>query len=416
MSTDWAHTAIFWHIYPLGFTDAPIRDVDTAPQPRLRQLISWLDYAVELGTNGLLLGPIFESSTHGYDTTDQFKIDRRLGTEQDFTELVDACHARGIRVILDGVFSHVGTGHPDVQKALALGQDSPEARLFDIDWEATGGPAPRVFEGHRILTRFNHAAVEAQEYGRKVMQHWLARGIDGWRLDAAYSVPHEFWQATIKPTRELYPDAWFLGEVIHGDYADFVAASGVDTVTQYEVWKATWSSIKEKNFYELDWTLGRHNEFLNHFIPNTFIGNHDVTRIASYTSPQEAVLALVILMTIGGIPSIYYGDERGYVGVKEERLGGDDAVRPGYPATPAELDSAGDWVFRAHQQLIGLRRNHPWLVTARTNVTELDNTRICYQAQGADDSQQLTVKLELAAEPTATIADAEGNVLWATTS
>ena len=103
-------------------------------------------------------------------------------------------------------------------------------------------------------------------------------------------------------------------------------------------------------------------------------------------------------------------------GCKEERLGGDDAVRPGYPATPAELDSAGDWVFRAHQQLIGLRRNHPWLVTARTSVTELDNTRICYQAQGADDSQRLTVKLELAAEPTATIADAEGNVLWATTS
>lgn len=412
MSTNWAHTAIFWHVYPLGFTGAPIRETDTEPQSRLLQLINWLDYVIELGANGLLLGPIFQSTTHGYDTTNQFTIDPRLGTEEDFAQLVDACHSRGIKIVLDGVFSHVGTEHPDVQKALAEGKEAPEAQLFDIDWDAADGPAPRVFEGHRILTRFNHANSAAQDYGRKVMQYWLKRGIDGWRLDAAYSVPHEFWQATIPPTRELYPEAWFLGEVIHGDYAEFVAASGVDTVTQYEVWKATWSSIKEKNFYELEWTLGRHNNFLNHFVPNTFIGNHDVTRIASYTSRDEAIVALVILMTIGGIPSLYYGDEQGWLGIKEERLGGDDAVRPAYPETPAELDDSGAWMLQAHQQLISIRRNHPWLVTARTAITELDNTRICYRAESVDSKQWLQVTLDITDQPYALITDNEENVLW----
>ncbi len=413
MTSDWAKHAIFWHVYPLGFTGAPIRDADPISQPhRLTHLIPWLDYLLEIGTNGLLLGPIFESSTHGYDTTDQFHIDRRLGTLDDFDQLIDACKAKGIKVILDGVFSHVGTEHPAVQKALKEGPDSEEAQLFDIDWEAEGGPAPRVFEGHTILTRFNHLNPVAQTYGRKVMDYWLARGIDGWRLDAAYSVPHEFWRATIGPVRESYPDAWFLGEVIHGDYADFVAESGVDTVTQYEVWKATWSSIKEKNFFELDWTLGRHNNFLDHFIPNTFIGNHDVTRIASFLGQKEAVVALAILMTIGGIPSIYYGDERGFEALKEERLGGDDAVRPPYPASPAELDPAGDWILREHQKLIGLRRRNPWLVTARTSMIDLTNTQVRYRTQSPDNDSWLEVSIDITDEPTVHITDPQGDVVW----
>ena len=301
---DWVEHAIWWQVYPLGFCGAPIRDPEPTPAPRLRRLMGWLDYAIELGTSGLLLGPVFASQTHGYDTVDQFRIDPRLGGEEDFDALVAACSQRGLRLLLDGVFSHVGAQHPDVIRALDEGPGGPTADLFDIDWNAPGGPAPRVFEGHASLVRLNHASERAVQYVTAVMEHWLARGIDGWRLDAAYSVDTGFWARVIPAVRGRHPNAWFLGEVIHGDHSRFVASSGLDATTQYELWKAIWSSIKDRNFFELGWALNRHNGFLAHFTPNTFIGNHDVTRIASVIGSDGAVMALAILLTLGGIPSI----------------------------------------------------------------------------------------------------------------
>lgn len=408
---DWANSAIWWHVYPLGFTGAPIRDADPAAgvTPRLRHLIGWLDYAVDLGVNGLLLGPIFASQTHGYDAVDQFRIDPRLGTEEDFDALIAACRARGIRVVLDGVFSHVGSDHPALRRAVAEGPDGSTAALFDIDWERGH---PRVWEGHGSLARLNHASDEAVEYVSSVMTYWLARGIDGWRLDAAYSVDTAFWARVLAPVREAYPQAWFLGEVIHGDYAAFVSASGVDTVTEYELWKAIWSSQKDANLWELDWALTRHNEFLESFVPQTFVGNHDVTRIASLVGERGALIALAILMTVGGIPSIYSGDEQGFVGVKEEREGGDDAVRPAFPDLPGELAPWGTIIYRAHQDLLGLRRRHPWLTTARTEKLDLSNERYVYLSRSATSQDALEVAIDLSGVPTARITSA-GQVLWA---
>ena len=133
---DWVEHAIWWQVYPLGFCGAPIRDPEPTPAPRLRRLMGWLDYAIELGTSGLLLGPVFASQTHGYDTVNQFRIDPRLGGEEDFDALVAACSQRGLRLLLDGVFSHVGAQHPDVIRALEEGPGGPTADLFDIDWNA----------------------------------------------------------------------------------------------------------------------------------------------------------------------------------------------------------------------------------------------------------------------------------------
>lgn len=411
----WVEHAIWWQVYPLGFCQAPIRDEEASAAPRLRRLLNWLDYAIELGTSGLLLGPIFASQTHGYDSTDQFRIDPRLGNQDDFDALVEACGQRGLRILLDGVFSHVGAGHPDVARALKEGPGGELAGLFDIDWDAPGGPTPRVFEGHSSLVRLNHGSERAVDYTVSVLEHWLALGIDGWRLDAAYSVRTDFWAKVLGSVRSHYPDAWFLGEVIHGDYAQFVKDSTVDSVTQYQLWKAIWSSIKDRNLFELDWALQQHNKFLPSFIPNTFVGNHDVTRITSLIGPDGAATALAVLLTLGGIPSIYYGDEQGFTGIKEERLGGDDEIRPAFPENPAQLATWGETLHRTHQELIGLRRRHPWLTTAVTDQLSLDNTHYRYRTSATDgSSQHLEVEINLAEQPTATVRDEIGHILWMT--
>ncbi|MDR1806933.1 MAG: alpha-amylase family protein [Propionibacteriaceae bacterium] len=404
----WIDHSVWWHVYPLGFTGAfPQRD---EPGRGLRHLIAWLGYARDLGANGLALGPIFRSMAHGYDTLDHCQIDPRLGTLDDFDALVTACHEKGLRLLLDGVFNHVGRDHPLFQRALSEGPDGEYAHFFALDWRS-GQPQTRVFEGHGNLVEFNHANPAVACYVHDVMDFWLGRGADGWRLDAAYSVPASFWASVVPGVRELHPDAWFVGEVIHGDYARFVTDGKLDSVTEYELWKAIWSALASRNFFELDWTLRRHNDFLATFTPLTFVGNHDVTRIATSAGLDKTVLALAILMTVGGIPSIYYGDEQGFQAVKEDRRGGDDAVRPAFPATPEGLAPDGQWVYRAHQDLIGLRRRHPWLVRARVEKRELTTTHFVYTAR-ADGEGELTVDLTLEAAPGVTIKDAGGATLY----
>jgi cyclomaltodextrinase len=403
MAPSWVDHAIWWHVYPLGFTGAePTADDRTPVTHRLAHLEQWLDYAVDLGLNGLALGPVFASSTHGYDTTDHLAVDPRLGDRADFDRLVAAAHDRGVRVLLDGVFNHVGDQHPLFRAALAGGPDAPEAELFRIRWTGDG-PEWDCFEGHRSLVTLNHASPRVVDLVADVMTHWLDAGADGWRLDAAYAVPTAFWAQVTARVRERHPDAYLMGEVIHGDYPAFVTASGVDAVTQYELWKATWSAIRDRNFHELVWTLGRHDAFLDAFVPYTFVGNHDVTRIADQVGdPALAGHALAVLATVGGTPAVYYGDEQAYRGVKEDRAGGDDAVRPPFPASPAglagpEAAPEGWAAYRRHQALLGLRRRHPWLHTARTRVVEVTNTRLAYEARPADDAPgpRLLVALNL---------------------
>lgn len=365
-------------------------------------MTAWLDYAANLGASGLLLGPIFASSTHGYDTIDHFGIDARLGDHADFDAFIAAAHARGLRVMLDGVFNHVGRDHPMFQRAIAGGPGAPEAAWFRLTWPAYAPPgeepAYATFEGHRQLVALNHDEPTVADYVTRVMNHWLDRGADGWRLDAAYAVPRPFWTKVLPAVRARHPDAYIFGEMIHGDYAGFVQETGVDVVTQYELWKAIWSSLNDANFFELAWALGRHNALLDRFVPQTFIGNHDVTRIASQLSDERHLAhALVVLMTCGGTPSIYAGDEQAFRGVKENRAGGDDAIRPAFPISPAELAPFGWPVYRLHQQLIGLRRRHPWLHCARTHVIELRNTDLVYEARHQD--HRLWVALNLAAAP-----------------
>ncbi|MGY8706761.1 alpha-amylase family protein [Bradyrhizobium sp. 18BD] len=394
---NWIEHAVFWHIYPLGFVGAE-RVAASCPevQHRLGRLNAWLDYAVDLGVSGLLLAPIFASSTHGYDTTDHFAIDRRLGDAADFDALANELHRRGLRLVLDGVFNHVGRDFPRFQRAIAGGPQAREAAWFHLIWKEQGGePDYATFEGHRQLVTLNHAESAVADYVTGVMTHWLDRGADGWRLDAAYGVPRPFWREVLPRVREKHPDAYIFGEVIHGDYTAFVHETGVDAVTQYELWKAIWSALNAGNFFELAWALKRHNTFLDAFVPQTFVGNHDVTRIASrLTDERHLPHALAILVTVGGMPSIYYGDEQAFRGLKENRAGGDDAIRPTFPDSPAQLAPYGWGVYRLHQELIGLRRRHSWLHRAQSRVVEIRNTDLLLEA--FDGEQRLWVALNVA--------------------
>ncbi|MDT5133736.1 MAG: cyclomaltodextrinase / maltogenic alpha-amylase / neopullulanase, partial [Mycobacterium sp.] len=267
-------------------------------------------------------------------------------------------------------------------------------------WFQKRGTGFDTFEGHGDLIALNHSSPEVTGYVTDVMSHWLGRGADGWRLDAAYAMPDSFWARVIPEVRARHPDAWFVGEVIHGDYVAHVRDARFDSVTQYELWKAIWSALNDGNFHELDWALQRHNNFLETFLPLTFIGNHDVTRIASrLEEPRHLPHALVILLTTGGTPSLYAGDEFAYRGIKEERFGGDDAVRPEFPSAPGTLDATAGDVFRLHQYLIGLRRRHPWLQRAMTTSLSLNNRQYVYLTHHQDDA--LIVALNITDSPLA---------------
>ena len=364
----WSDYAIWWHVYPLGFLGAERAALPPGepPRHRLPELADWLDHLLELGCNGLALGPVFAAETHGYDTVDHYRIDPRLGSEDDLAALVEKAAAKGVRVLLDGVFNHVGRS------------------FARPDWFLREGDDVRTFEGHDQLVTLDHANPEVADYVTGVLDHWLDRGVSGWRFDAAYAVPLPFWRTVTDRARAKHPEAWFFGEVIHGDYPSYVTEGGFDSVTQYELWKAIWSSLNDVNPHELAWALNRHNELLGTFAPQTFVGNHDVTRIASRLADDRHLPhALAVLFTVGGIPSVYYGDERAWQGVKEEREGGDDAVRPAFPA---DLGDYGLDAQQLHQRLIGIRRRHPWLVRATTEVHALGQNVLSYTLTGPDDT------------------------------
>ncbi|MHB9862776.1 alpha-amylase family protein [Streptomyces sp. YIM S03343] len=393
----WSDHAIWWHVYPLGFLGAEREALPPGepPRHRLPVLADWLDHLVRLGCNGLALGPVFAAETHGYDTVDHFRIDPRLGTEDDLTELVERASARGVRVLLDGVFNHVGRSFGPFADVVRRGAASPYA-----DWFVPEGDDFRTFEGHRRLVALNHAHPAVADHVTAVLGHWLERGVSGWRLDAAYAVPREFWRTVTDRVRARYPQAWFSGEVIHGDYAAYVTEGGLDSVTQYELWKAIWSSLNDTNPHELAWALKRHNGLLGTFAPQTFVGNHDVTRIASrLREPRHLAHALTVLFTVGGIPSVYAGDERAWRGVKEDRAGGDDAVRPAFPAGPEDLGPDGLTVERLHQTLVGIRRRNAWLVRAATSVHSLGNALITYTLTDPATGAAVAVGLNFGTSP-----------------
>ncbi|AZN30361.1 alpha-amylase [Flaviflexus salsibiostraticola] len=382
-----------WQVYPLGATGAPIRDWSEAgaDEHRLRRLLPWLGHAAGLA-DSLLLGPIFASSSHGYDTLDHRAIDPRLGTEADFDDLVAAAGELGLGIILDGVFNHIAQGHP-LEDHVARNEDG----------------SPRLFEGHGGLLELDHSDPVVIDYITDTLTHWLERGAAGWRMDAAYRMEPSVWERILPPVKKAFPDAWFLGEVIHGDYPSFTGIDRLDSITQYELWKAIWSSLTDENLFELDWTLQRHAQLLESFTPNTFIGNHDVERIASTLGQRRAAMAAVLLFTLPGIPSIYAGDEFGWLGTKAEGFAADDPLRPPLPPSPADaIDPASEQILTIYRWGANLRREHTWLQNAQVETADLSNTTMTYRVHG--EGREMTVDLDLTAD--SAVVSLDDQIIW----
>ena len=345
MTPDWVPGRTIYQIHALR----------AAAEGGLGRLTGWLDHVADLGCGAVLLTPIHSSSTHGYDTIDAFTLDERLGDDADLDRFVGACHDRDLRVLFDGVFNHVG-------RAFAR-----------TDWLSG-----RVWEGHDDLPTLDHGNPEVLDWADAVARHWLDRGGDGWRFDVAYSIPRAFLAGLTARIKSAHPSAFLFGEMIAGDFAGLVRETSLDSVTAYELFKAIWSSLNDANMWELAWALERHAALAAEFPPVTFLGNHDVSRIASQLrDPRHLELALAVLFTVPGIPCIYYGDELGWTGVKTTGVGGDDAIRPVLPSVYGDHPHVEQ--VDQHRRWIRFRREHPELTGAALQVVEKTNPTITYR-------------------------------------
>jgi glycosidase len=368
----------------------------------LPDLLDWLDPLVQLGITALLFGPVFESETHGYDVVDPLRVDRRLGSESDLVRLIEECHRRSLQVGLDAVFHHVGRGHPHFVDVLEQGRNSTWCDWFEIDFDRPGydGFSYTNFEGHGQLVKLNHNNGQILDWAVDVATFWMDRGVDAFRLDAAYAIPPNFLAAFADRVRAVRPDVLLVGEVIHGDYVAMAQASRLTTVTQYELWKAIWSSLNDRNFFELAHALERHVQFCRHFLPWNFVGNHDTTRISTKLTDQRHVAhALAVLFTTPGIPAVYAGDEQGAVGTKYDREGGDAEIRRPPPYQPGELVGERLPIWRLHRELIAIRHARPWLSTGQLRVTHLENRSMTLEVRSNENRLVTALNIDGRTQP-----------------
>lgn len=328
----WYNEAIFYHIYPLGLTGAPKTNDYSAPVSRLNTLLPWIDHIKEIGCTALYIGPLFESVGHGYETTDYKKLDSRLGTNEDLKNFVAACHEKGIKVIFDGVFNHTGRdffAFKDIQ------QNREHSRY--LNWycnvnfggnnEYNDGFSYENWGGYNLLVKLNQRNPEVQNYICDVIRFWVSEfDVDGIRLDAADVLDFDFMRALRRTAAEVKEDFWLMGEVIHGDYSRWVNGETLHSVTNYALHKALYSGHNDHNYFEIAHTV-KYLQNMGNLDLYNFVDNHDVERIYTKLSNKAHFAPVhVLLYTLPGVPSIYYGSEFGIEGKKEKFS--DDSLRP----------------------------------------------------------------------------------------
>lgn len=332
----WAYEGIFYQIYPIGFCGAPTAN-DGKTVSRILKLKDWSSYLESLGISSILLNPIFESDNHGYDTRDYKKIDCRLGTNEDFAEVCKDLHAHNVKIVLDGVFNHVGRGFWAFKDVQEKKLDSPYKDWFCINFDGNScyndGFWYEGWEGHFELVKLNLANSAVVDYLLECVKGWIDEfDIDGLRLDVAYCLDRNFMKRLRSFCQELKPDFALIGEVLFGDYNQIVNDEMLHSCTNYECYKGIYSSFNSMNMFEIahslnrqygpeQWCIYRGKHLMS------FVDNHDVTRIASIlTNKNHLPLTYGLLLGMPGVPCIYYGSEWGEEGVKAPN--NDYALRP----------------------------------------------------------------------------------------
>ncbi len=348
----WAYESVFYQIYPLGFCGAPFEN-DGVPAHRILKVNDWIPHIKGMGANAIYFSPVFESDTHGYNTRDYTKIDTRLGTNEDFAEVCKNLHDEGIRVVLDGVFNHVGRGFWAFEDVLKNRERSPYVSwfsriAFDGNSNYNDGLWYEGWEGNYDLVKLNLRNEDVIQHIFSAIKGWVEEfGIDGLRLDVAYCLDRDFLRRLRSFCDGLKPEFFLVGETLHGDYNQFMNDEMLHSVTNYECYKGLFSSFNSMNMFEINhsllrqfgpeqWTLYRGKHLLS------FVDNHDVTRVASIlTNAKHLPLIYAVAFGMPGIPCVYYGSEWGAPGRKQE---GDPSLRLCYEAPVC--NELTEWISR----------------------------------------------------------------------
>ena len=365
---NWTDAAFVYHLFPLGALGAPRTNPGGPPVPRIRDLESWLEPAERIGANTLLLGPFWESGSHGYDTHDYSTLDRRLGSNDDLARALKSWKARGFRLVFDAVLNHCGRGFAPFVDLIARGRESPYRDWFaGVDFQRSspfGDPfSYEGWAGHFSLVKYNLRNPEVRQFLLEVVGMWIDRyDLDGLRLDAADVMDRDFLRELSAFCKAKKPEFWLMGEVVHGDYNQWAPGAGLDAATNYELFKGLWSSHNDANYFELAWTLNRQ------FGPGglyrgrrhlTFGDNHDVDRIASTLADPALLYPHAILSaSVPGVPAVYYGSEAGQPGRRTAHS--DESLRPAL--VPGAIDALPHQTLRQlWSRLAQFRRQEPAL-------------------------------------------------------
>lgn len=354
----WAYESVFYQIYPLGFCGASFEN-DGVVKENILKVADWIPHIKETGCNAIYFSPVFESDTHGYNTRDYSKIDSRLGANDDFKELCKKLHENDIKVVLDGVFNHVGRGFWAFKDVLEKREGSPYKDWFNINFSGNSGYNDGLWyegwEGHYDLVKLNLRNEQVINHIFECIKGWIEEfDIDGLRLDVAYCLDHDFIRRLRSTCDSMKKDFLLLGELLHGDYSMFVNDSMLHSATNYECYKGIHSSFNSMNMFEICHSLK------NQFGPENwcryrgmhllaFVDNHDVSRIASIlTNPQHLPLAYAVMFGMPGIPCVYYGSEWGTKALKSD---GDPALRVSFEKP--ESNELTEWISKlakAHKE------------------------------------------------------------------
>ena len=396
----WYDEAVFYHIYPLGLTGAPKENPYGEPEHRLNTLLPWISHIREIGCNALYIGPLFESVGHGYETTDYKKLDSRLGTNEDLTGFVAECHRQGIKVILDGVFNHTGRDFFAFQDIKKNRENSAYKDWYcNVNFWGNNsfndGFSYENWGGYDLLVKLNQHNPAVKDYICDVIRFWVSEfDIDGIRLDAADVLDFNYMQALRHTANEVKPDFWLMGEVIHGDYTRWVNEGTLHSVTNYNLHKALYSGHNEHNYFEIAHTVkrlygmgGNRPDGLKLY---NFVDNHDVERIYTRLNNKAHFTPVhILLYTLPGVPSVYYGSEFGIEGRKERFS--DDSLRPALNLSDY-ADAAKDNSFTRLIAALGrTRQNTPALSYGEYNELLLTNRQYAFSRNYNGQSVVVTV-------------------------